>query len=211
MSSVAKWDERFGEEGFFYGLEPNDFLKETLLELKSTNLPFPKNALALGEGEGRNALFVASLGINVTAVDQSAVGLKKLERVAKERGLQNVTTLQADLQDFDLGEGRWDLIYSIFCHTPSALRKKVHLSSVKALRPGGYFLLEAYNPRQPEFATGGPKEPDMLVTAQSLLSEFKGLEILKAREIERQVVEGRGHTGKAAVVQFLARKIVSLI
>ena len=58
MSSVAKWDERFGEEGFFYGLVPNDFLKETLLELKSAKLPFPQNALALGEGEGRNALFV---------------------------------------------------------------------------------------------------------------------------------------------------------
>lgn len=195
------WDERFAGDDYAYGKEPNDFLRAAAPKLPEP----PAKILSLAEGEGRNAVFLAGLGHQVTAVDSSSVGLAKAERLAKERGV-TLTTVEADLADYPIEPGAWDAVVSIFCHLPPPLRRQVHRAVVQGLRPGGVVVLEGYIPRQLEFRTGGPPVLELLYSAEILREDFEGLEFLSLEELERDVVEGRLHTGRAAVVQLLARK-----
>ena len=195
------WDQRYSEPGFAYGTEPNDFLRENA----ERHLPAGGAVLSLAEGEGRNAVFLAKRGFRVTGVDGSAVGLEKARKLAAEHGVE-LQTVVADLADFDLGVDRWDGIVSIWCHTPSALRTRLHRAVVAALKPGGVLLLEAYTPKQLGNKTGGPPVTDMLMTASALREELAGLDLLVADEKEREVHEGKHHDGLSAVVQVVARK-----
>jgi 2-polyprenyl-3-methyl-5-hydroxy-6-metoxy-1,4-benzoquinol methylase len=196
----SKWDERYQEQNFYYGKDPNNFLKDV-----SGLLPLGANILCLAEGEGRNAVYLATLGHKVTALDQSAVGLNKLSQLAAQKAV-NVETIVADLSDYKIEEKKWDAIVSIWCHIPSPLRTKVHADCVKGLKNSGLFILEAYTPEQLKFKTGGPENIDFLMTKDALINELKGLSFSIAREIEREIHEGQGHNGKSAVVQILARK-----
>lgn len=193
------WDQRYGSGDYFYGTEPNDFLRAAAVHL-------PRGCvLCIGDGEGRNGVWLAEQGFEVTSLDQSAVGLDKAKALAKQRGVQ-LATVPADLATFDLGLGRWDAVVSIFCHLPSALRRDVYARIVKALRPGGVVLLESYTPAQLGRGTGGPPVADMLVDLAALRADFAGLEVLHGAELERDVQEGKGHRGLSSVVQFVARK-----
>lgn len=193
------WDRRYSAPGYFYGTEPNTFLADV-----APAIP-PGPVLCLAEGEGRNAVHLATLGHAVTAVDQSAVGLAKAARLATTRGVQ-LRTVVADLADFAIAPEAWSAVVAIFAHLPPALRRRV-LGAVSAgLAPGGFVVLEAYTPAQLAFGTGGPKDPALLVTLRDLRAELAGLEFLIGREIEREIVEGAGHTGRGAVVQVLARR-----
>lgn len=118
-----------------------------------------------------------------------------------------IETRVADLNDFDLGDQAWDGIVSVWCHLPSALRRKVHLGCQRALKTGGLFLLEAYRPAQIERETGGPKDVDMLPTLELLGQELSSLRPVLAQELDREVQEGPGHTGPSAVVQWIGRKL----
>ncbi|MEI7849198.1 MAG: hypothetical protein WCK35_25600 [Chloroflexota bacterium] len=100
------------------------------------------------------------------------------------------------------------MIVSIFCHVPSAIRVPLHQAVVRGLKPGGAFVLEAFTPRQIGMKTGGPSSPDMLMTLASLRQELAGLKLFQAVERDRNVVEGKFHTGQAAVVQILGIKSV---
>jgi SAM-dependent methyltransferase len=193
------WDERYSKPGFAYGTEANDFLASV-----AERIPHGP-VLTIGEGEGRNAVFLAGLGHEVLAVDQSEVGLAKARRRAEERGLR-VRTQVADLADFPIEPGAWAGIVSIFCHLPPAIRIPLHAAIVRGLRPGGVFILEAYTPRQFGRGTGGPPSPEMMVSLENLTTELAGLEFLHAQELEREVREGAYHTGLASVVQLVARR-----
>lgn len=200
MSDVTNtWNERYDTEEFVYGREPNAFLAGV-----SAMMP-PGDVLCLAEGEGRNAVFLARRGHRVLAVDASAVGLAKAAQLAEEHGVR-IETLTADLADLVIEPGRWDAIVSIFCHVPPPIRRTLHRQAVAGLRPGGLFVLEAYTPAQLAFRTGGPPTVELLMTLADLREELAGLEFLQALEIERDVVEGRLHTGRGAVVQIVARK-----
>jgi SAM-dependent methyltransferase len=193
------WDARYSEPGYAYGTAPNDFLREM-----AGRMP-PGPVLCLAEGEGRNAVFLAELGHAVTAVDGSAVGLAKAASLARARAV-GLETVHADLADFAIKEGAWAGIVTVFAHLPPTLRARMHSAVVKGLRPGGVYLLEAYTPRQLEFGTGGPPDVSLLMTADALRQELAGLELEICREIEREVVEGRFHHGRAAVVQVVGRR-----
>jgi hypothetical protein len=117
-----------------------------------------------------------------------------------------IETVVADLADYSIAAGTWAGIVAIFAHLPPALRWQVHRAVVAGLQPGGVYVLEAYTPAQLAFDTGGPKSPELLMTLAGLREELSGLELLIAREQEREVIEGTGHTGRGAVVQILARR-----
>ena len=193
------WDERYAEDDYVYGTEPNDFLRAAV-----ANVPRGR-ALCLAEGEGRNAVFLAQQGFDVLAVDSSAVGLQKAQRLAEDREVQ-IETLVADLADYAIEPDSWDLIVSIFCHLPPDVRRRLHAEVVAGLRPGGVFILEAYTPAQLEWGTGGPPTAELMMKREALTEELEGLEFEEAVERERDVIEGRFHTGRGAVVQVLAHK-----
>ena len=193
------WNQRYNQPDYVYGTQPNDFLVSA-----SANIPRGK-LLSLGEGEGRNAVYLATQGWDVTAVDSSEVGLEKARRLAAEKGVQ-ITTIVADLIDFQIQPNSWEAIVSIFCHVPSAIRVPLHQAVVRGLKPGGVLVLEAFTPRQLAMGTGGPASPDMLMTLASLRQELAGLRFVQAVELDRKVVEGQFHTGQAAVVQIVGVK-----
>ena len=192
------WDQRYGQDGWAYGTEPNDFLRSV-----ADRVP-PGPVLCLAEGQGRNAVFMAGRGHRVVCVDSSAVGMARAAELAASRGLA-LETHVADLGDFDLGSG-WSGIIAIFAHFPESLRLRVHRGVVQALAPGGVFILEAYAPGQIELGTGGPPVPELLYDLEMLRQDLAGLELLHAEALGREVVEGRYHTGPARVVQVLGRK-----
>lgn len=196
------WDTRYAEDGYAYGTAPNDYLVEAL---KSCPGFTHGKALCLAEGEGRNAVYLAKLGFEVTAVDQSSVGLEKAKVFAKEQ-MASLETITADLSQWDLGEEKWDLIVSIWAHLPRSARMVLHQRIVKALRPGGYFILEAYRPENVGRGVGGPQNTEMTMSLTDLKSELSGLTFLQAHEIEREVHEGKYHNGQSAVVQLLLQK-----
>lgn len=194
------WDERFSGDGFAYGTAPNDFLVQASAYLKNGG-----TILSIGEGEGRNAVFLAGLGHVVTAIDQSEVGLAKARKLAAQSG-HNIATVTADLATFDFGADKYDAIISIFCHLPSALRKNVHAKIKHSLKKGGVFITELYSPEQIKNDTGGPKDADMLVTLDELIADFSGFELLQGKSINRDVTEGEFHKGIAAVTQYVGRR-----
>ncbi len=193
------WNERYSSPGYAYGTEPNDFLASV-----ATRIP-PGRVLSIADGEGRNGVFLATLGHDVTSVDASAVGLAKAQRLAATRGV-HITTIVADLADYAIAPGSWQGIVSVFCHLPPALRQRVHRQVVRGLSPGGLFVLEAYSVRQLLHGTGGPASAELLPTLGALRTELAGLEQLHAVEIEREIHEGVHHDGLSAVVQVIARR-----
>lgn len=196
----STWDQRYDRTDYYYGTAPNTFL-----ENQAQRLPPKAKVLCLAEGEGRNAVFLATKGFQVTAVDSSKVGLAKLQKLAQQNKV-HIETICDDLQTFSLGENKWDGIISIWCHLPKALRSKLHSQINDALKNDGYFILEAYTPEQLQYKTGGPQDPEMMPTSEILESELSGLKIISNMEIKRAITEGVGHEGMSAVVQLVAQK-----
>lgn len=193
------WDERFSEPGYAYGTEPNGYLASV-----ADRIPLGR-VLCLGEGEGRNAVHLAGLGFEVTAVDASAVGLGKARALAAERGVE-IRTVNSDLADFEIEPGAWSGIVSIFCHLLPEVRCRVHRSCADGLGSGGAFVLEAFTERQLQYATGGPKKAEMMMSLAGLRKELRGLRFEVGREFDRESHNGPYHDGLAAVVQVLAFK-----
>jgi SAM-dependent methyltransferase len=196
---MPAWDERYELEGWAFGTEPNDFLRQ-----EAHRIP-PGRVLCLGEGEGRNAVFLAEHGYEVVGVDQSQVGMDKAQSLAQERGVF-IETVVSSVEDFDLTEGEWQGIISVFFHLPPGLRKRVHEAVVRGLAPGGILILEAFTPKQLEFQTGGPPQAERLLTLSNLEEELLPLDFLVAQEVEREVHEGRMHTGLSSVVQLVGQR-----
>ena len=193
------WDQRYATDGYVYGTEPNDFLRQ-----QAQAIPKGK-VLCLADGEGRNSVYLAGLGYDVTAVDSSAVGLEKAQRLAAAKGV-TITTEVVDLADYELGQDQWQGIVSIFCHLPPPLRKQVHTNIGNALVANGVLVLEAYTPAQLQHGTGGPPVAAMMMQAQELEQELTGIQTQTCEELEREIVEGIGHKGTGAVVQYIGIK-----
>lgn len=194
------WDERYSEEGFAYGTAPNDYLISV-----ADRIPTGGRVLCLAEGEGRNAVFLAERGYRVVAVDQSAVGLQKAQRLAESRGV-TLQTVQGNLADYALEKGRYAGIVSIWAHVPPTVRQRLHAQIAGGLQGQGVFILEAYTPDQIGAGTGGPADPALTMTAEGLRRELHGLDLEVCRELWRSIEEGRYHRGRSAVVQVLAVK-----
>jgi len=193
------WDKRYDTDEYVYGRKPNEFLVSMSHQIRQGRV------LCLAEGEGRNAVYLATLGHRVLAVDSSSVGLKKAKLLAAENNV-TIETQVADLDHLEIEPEAWDGIVSIFAQVPSSLRKRLHNKVIQGLRPDGVFILEAYTPEQLKHKTGGPPDEDKMMTLSGLRQELEGLRFVHAREFERDVIEGKLHTGRGAVVQVVAVK-----
>jgi len=198
MYDESFWNKHYADRDFLYGTEPNSFLAEHCHLLNGP-------VLSLSEGEGRNAVLLASRGLDVIGVDISSVALEKAQTLAKSRGVE-IKTVVADLATFEPEKNHYGSVISISAHLPSTVRNKLYPSIERSLRTNGLILLEAFSENQLTRDTGGPKDADMLMTVEKVQREFPNLEPVLLREVEREVLEGEGHRGMASVVQFIARK-----
>lgn len=199
MPNFSMWDERYNQPDYVYGTTPNDFLVEVIGQIPKGRI------LCLADGEGRNGVYLAKQGGQVTSIDASPVGLAKARKLAAENSVE-IETIVADLAEFSIQPNSWDAIVSIFCHLSPSIRSRLYRQVVSGLRPGGVFVLEGYTPRQLEFKTGGPSDVEFLLDLPTLQRELEGLEFKHAIELEREIQEGLLHQGRSAVLQILAVK-----
>ncbi len=195
------WDDRFSGDDFFYGTSPNAFLKSA-----AGAIPAGATVLSVAEGEGRNAVWLAGEGHDVTAVDASAVGLAKAERLAAGRGV-SIRTVVADLATWEFPVAAFDAVVAIFVQfAPPAVRDHMFAGMIRALKPGGVLLLEGYRTEQLAYGTGGPKAPELLYTVDLLKTAFSSLVIERLDAYDAEISEGRAHHGMSALVDLVARR-----
>ena len=159
------WDERFSAEHYVYGKEPNQFFKEQIEHLE------PGKVLFVGEGEGRNAVYAASKGWAVDAVDISGEAKKKADKLAEESGVE-INFKVADIADYSPADSNYDLIVFIYFHVMPDLREESHSKMLKSLKPGGRIVLECYEKDQLKYNSGGPKNEKILYSLEDVYSDF---------------------------------------
>lgn len=195
------WNERFAREDYFYGTQPNVYVKSLI-----DALPEGSDVLFLGEGEGRNAVYAALAGHNVTALDASEIGLMKTMALADQEGC-SLRPVLMDLEFWSPYE-EYDAVLCSFLHLAEPLRSKIFGKVAKILRSGGIYGGEFFSIHQLPRTTGGPKAPELLYTAadlQAILSQHP-YEILELQEIDTELQEGTGHLGLASVVRMKVQK-----
>ena len=196
----ALWDARYAAEDYLFGTEPNAYLLSQAHRFRPG-----QQALAVGDGEGRNAVWLARLGLAVTLVDISPVGLEKAQRLARAHDCR-IETIAADLTRWDWPCDRFDLAVEIFVHVPVAERRLIHRAMAASLRPDGLALVEAFQRRQADQPSGGLRSAPLLYDAAALAEDFAALEALELLEGTVLLAEGRKHRGPGAVVRYLGRR-----
>jgi SAM-dependent methyltransferase len=200
MSTSLAWEARYAEGRDLFGAMPNDYLRS-----QSWRLSPGMAALALGDGEGRNGLHLARLGLDVLSVDWAAAGLARAGARAAAEGAA-LRTEQADLTQWRWPEARFDLVAWVYVHLPPADRAVVCAGAMRALKPGGLLLLECFSPAQEGRRSGGPREASLLWTRAIAEREFAGLEVLELLEGTVRLDEGPKHQGEAEVLRALLRR-----
>lgn len=194
QTAAERWDRRFSVDRYLYGTEPVEFLRQNIGRLAKGK------ALCLAAGEGRNAVWLAAQGYDVTAMDASSKGLEKALALAKERGV-SIETEVGDLQHgYEMGEAEYDLITDFYYHDTAMIP-----AVMRALKPGGMFILQNFSIDQPKTNRFGPKNPDFLVKPNELLRHFAGYRILHYEDTVVDLDEGM-HQGRGAVIRLIVVK-----
>jgi len=174
------WDRRYAAVENLWATRPNRFLVAEVADLP------PGRALDLACGEGQNAIWLSTLGWDVTGIDYSEVAIAKA-RARSERDGVAVEFVCADLVAYEPHPSAFDLVFVLYLHIPSTARGAVHAKACAALAPGGTFLLLGHDRANLTDGVGGPSDADLLYTADEIAAELPGLEIEKATTVLRDV------------------------
>lgn len=201
---TEKWDQRYAEEEFAYGEQPNNFLQQQLSLLKPGKILFP------AEGEGRNAVFAAGLGWAVSAFDISIEGQKKALKLAEKKQVA-IDYRVGELQELNYTEGQFDVIALIYAHFPANIKSLVHQTLDKYLNTGGLIIFEAFSKSHLDYLAkdkkmGGPRDIESLFSLEEIKADFNNYEILELLETEIHLNEGTYHSGQGSVIRFVGRK-----
>jgi hypothetical protein len=193
------WNERYSQEEYVYGEEPNVFIAEQLNKLQNGIIILPC------EGEGRNAVHAASQGWIVNAFDSSDAGKMKALQLAGKMGV-SIEYEIADAVSADYRGSSADAVAFIYAHFPPAIRKQIHQKAISWLKPGGKIIIEAFNPAQLQNSSGGPKDISMLYTEEIIREDFQELNIELIETLQTTLQEGKYHQGKADIIRFVGSK-----
>nr|WP_276899166.1 class I SAM-dependent methyltransferase [Pedobacter kyonggii] len=201
---VDRWNDRYSADEFAYGEQPNNYLKEQLMQLETGTILFP------AEGEGRNAVFAAKLGWKVSAFDISIEGKNKALQLAGDNKV-SIDYQVGELQELDYKAEQFDAIALIYAHFPSAIKSTYHKTLSNYLRKGGLVIFEAFSKKHLDYLAknekvGGPKEIDMLFSMEEIRTDFENYEIIALEEKEIELNEGLFHNGQGSVIRFVGRK-----
>lgn len=199
------WEQRYGAEEFAYGIEPNVYFKKIVEEFGL------KGAILLpAEGEGRNAVFAAKKGLNVTCFDVSSQGKLKAEKLAALNKV-NINYLVGEFSELQFEENSFDVIALIYAHFPENFKTIYHQKLVRYLKKGGLLILEGFSKNQHKINKEykldfGPKNLDMLYSLEEIKEDFLELEIIELKQEEILLDEGIYHNGKSSVIRFIGKK-----
>jgi len=185
---AASWDERYGTDGLLWTAQPNRFFVAEVVDLP------PGRALDMACGEGRNAVWLATKGWQVTAVDHSEVGLAKGRDLALEAGVE-VDWRLGDATTYDPAPG-FDLVAVLYLHLPRDQMRTALEKAMRGLEPGGLMVVVGHHLDNIVRGVGGPQVPEVLYRPQDIEQMLGGLDIVKAETVERPV-DRAGVTGIA--------------
>lgn len=196
------WNNRYNTGEYVYGIQPNEFFA-SLIEKEPTG-----KLLLLAEGEGRNAVFAAKLGWEITAVDWSENAKAKALALAEKNNVK-IDYHTANVIDFVPIKNYYDASALIFAHFDEEEREVVHQKVIDALKPGGLIIIEAYAKEQIGKKSGGPQAVELLYSLEDFVNDFISLdfEIFSKEIIE--LTEGDAHKGEAVVIRFVGRKKIN--
>ena len=193
-----KWNKRYSSEEYFFGKEPNDFLKEQIEKIK------PGNALFLGEGEGRNSVYAATLGWDVDAIDVSDVGKEKAITLAEENDT-SINYIIDDVFTRDYCNKKYDAVVLIYFHIPKDRRDSFYPQILDSLKEGGALIQLVYDEEHLKHNSNGPSDINMLYTLEEIAELFIDLEFVKfQKETFTRTTFGQGE--QATVIKFVGKK-----
>ncbi|MBK1897057.1 class I SAM-dependent methyltransferase [Chryseobacterium paridis] len=203
-SWLNRWNDRYSNDEFAYGTEPNEYLKEQLTKLPIGSILFP------AEGEGRNAVFAAKLGWNVSAFDISSEGKNKALQLAQKNNV-HIDYQVGELSTLHFHKEQFDAIALIYAHFPANIKSSIHQLLNQYLRKGGYIIFEAFSKNHLEYIirnekVGGPKDIDSLFSIEEIKADFPDYEIIELAETEIELQEGLYHNGTGSVIRFIGKK-----
>lgn len=198
------WDDRYGKKEFAYGEEPNNYLKEQLINIPLGTILFP------AEGEGRNAVYAATLGWTVFAFDQSIEGKKKAIQLANKHRVQ-IKYEVGEFQTLNYQTNQFDAIALIYAHFPADKKSVYHNVLSTYLKPNGIVIFEAFSKKHLGYNSvnekvGGPKDLGMLFSIEEIKIDFDNFEVIELSEQEIELTEGLFHNGIGSVIRFVGRK-----
>ena len=199
------WNERYSENDYAYGRAPNAYFKTEIEKLPPGKLLLP------AEGEGRNAIYAATLGWEVYAFDQSIEGQKKALKLAQESNV-SIHYEVCSFENYKGKEAGFDLIALCYAHLPNSAREQMHAQLIPYLKPKGKLLLEGFSLKNLNYkrsgeATNGPRDPDFLFTKARITKDFGALTTRQLQEVEIISNEGKYHQGPAKVIRYLGEKV----
>lgn len=195
----AFWNARYAGDAYHFGEVANAFLMRQADRLRPG-----MRALAVADGEGRNGVWLAEQGLEVTSADISPRAVEKARKLAARRGVA-LNAVVADLDGWTWPEASCDVVVAIFIQfADPAFRAWLFDKMARALRPGGLLLLEGYRPEQLDYGTGGPSEIGHLYTATLLSRAFAGMDIEVLDSYDAEIEEGPGHAGLSALIDLVA-------
>lgn len=196
-----RWQGRYSTPDFVFGRAPNEFL----VRCKEL-LPRAGKALAVADGEGRNSVFLAQQGLDVTATEFAPAAIDKARRLAAENNV-SVNFIETDVHGWDYPENAFDVVVEIFTQFSTPPERAVKWAGMRrALKPGGLLIIRGYTPKQLQYGTGGPKAVEQLYTRELLESTFGDLDDLRIVEEELELSEGAGHAGMSAIIGLTGTK-----
>lgn len=201
---MNSWDMRYANKNYLFGREPSHFLTERQHYFEPGQV-----ALMVADGEARNGVYLATLGLKVHSVDGSTVALRKAKQLADDAGVKLILE-QADVMDWTWYDDAYHHVIGVMIQfADPESRPSLFENMKRAVRPGGYLMLHGYRPEQVELGTGGPPDPAYMYTSEMLREAFSDFEILELTEEDRLVEDGVAHRGQSALINFVARKPVN--
>jgi len=200
-SPMDFWNQRFAEDALAYGDAPNAFVQEQVWRL-----PQGARVLLPGDGQGRNSVWLARQGFDVTCVDWSEAGLARALALAARHAVL-IEPVCADLTTWLWPELEFDAVVAVHLHLPPDARRQVHHAMLRALKPGGVLILEAFDVEQINYASGGPNRLELLYSAEMLEEDFVDAEMLLLERAQVVLDEGLYHQGMAEVVRMVALRV----
>jgi len=200
-NKIDQWNNRYAESSHLFGTEANAFMCSQQQRFKPG-----MTALAIGDGEAYNGIWLAQNNLNVYSVDSSLIAQEKARANANKAGVA-LNFVCADILKFFSNAKSFDLIVHFFVHLPANEKIQLHNEIINHLNPGGIYLLECFHIDQLNYNSGGPKDEHMLYSEAEILRDFASLKTVILEKVPSQVYQEQHGFQPGATVQYLGLKI----